>query len=94
MSGKLVLRLLGLIDLSGALLHYLVRFDMFREISLIIGIIIAAKAIVFLKDWASILDMITALILVIGSFGYYSNILAVLGALWLLQKAFFSLIYY
>ncbi len=90
----LLLRLMGLIDLAGAALHYLVRYEAFKELSLIIGIIISVKAVIFLRDWASIVDMITALILVIGSFGVYSGILAIFGAVWLLQKAFFSLFFF
>ena len=91
---NIMLKLLGLIDLLGALLHYLVRYDIFHELAIIVGIIISVKAVIFFKDVASIIDLITALILVLGGFGYYSGILAVFGAVWLLQKSFFSLFFY
>jgi len=92
-----MIKFLGILDLTAAIFFalnlFLGRFFP-DKLVLILGIIILVKGIIFLiiLDYISILDVISAVIILLSLTINIHPIISALVALFLLQKGFFSLI--
>jgi len=79
----------GLLDLISAVSIILLKFDMGIALAWFCAIYLLAKGIPFIKDPASIADIISAGIILLGIFGFF-GIYSYIAIIWLLQKALFS----
>ncbi|MFH1637001.1 MAG: hypothetical protein ABIB71_01085 [Candidatus Woesearchaeota archaeon] len=87
----MIVKILGLVDLAAALVLFGLRFWDLKVFGLILGAMVAIKALVFIKEhFASIIDLLAVAFIVLASFGYY-NVLTYLFVIWLLQKSVRSL---
>ncbi len=86
----MLVKLLGILDLLGAVFIVLLRWNIGAEIALVISVLLGIKALIFLKSWASIIDLASVVILVLAVFGHY-YFFSWLFSIWLIQKAAFSL---
>ncbi len=88
-----LLKFLGLLDIVSALVILILKFGFFVDLGLLLAIFLAIKSIIFIKDVASVIDLITAVFFFSAALGYYFSFTWIF-AIWLLQKGLFSLIYY
>ena len=86
-----LIQILGILDIISGLVIILMKFGLFKEVGLILSILLAIKAIIFIKDISSVLDLITAVFFFLAAIGIYFSFSWVF-AIWLFQKGFFSLI--
>lgn len=86
----MLLKLLGLLDLFAGITLFVMKFGVGRKLSLILGILLLIKGVLFITTLASIPDLITGVIMVAAASGSF-HIIYLLFALWLLQKGLFSL---
>lgn len=92
----MLLRVFGVIDFAIAAFFAINIFDKLGffpdKIILIAGIVLLVKGIFFLifMDFASIIDIICGIIIIISIFIPISQIISALVVIFLLQKAFFS----
>lgn len=87
----MIVKLFGILDLLGAISLILLRWDIGGNIGLVLGALLGIKALVFFYNWASIVDMVSVLFLILACFGFYFSFSWIF-AFWLLQKGFFSLV--
>lgn len=85
----MLMKLFGLLDLLGAIFIILLKWNIGVEIGLVIAVLLGIKALIFLKDWASIVDLISVAVLILAVFGNYFSFSWIF-SVWLLQKSFFS----
>jgi len=81
---------LGILDILAGLSLLLVKFNIFPVITALFGLYVLIKALVFLRSFASIVDIIVVIIFIITLLGSF-NILSLCALFWLIQKGFFSL---
>lgn len=86
----MLLKILGLLDLIAGITLFVMKFGIGRKLSLILGILLLIKGVLFITTLASIPDLITGIIMVVASYGNF-HMIYLLFALWLLQKGLFSL---
>lgn len=87
----MIVKLLGLIDLLAAVFIILLKFHIGENIAVIIAIILLIKSIIFLTSFISLIDILAGVFLLLAAYGHYYFFTWIF-ALWLLQKAFFSLL--
>lgn len=85
----LLVKILGALDLLGGVLFISLNYGLGEEIALVVAIAIIIKSLVFIKAFASYMDLIVGIILLAGALGYYYGFIW-LFSIWLFQKAFFS----
>ncbi|MBL7100982.1 MAG: hypothetical protein ISS23_03455 [Nanoarchaeota archaeon] len=86
-----LLKLLGLMDITAIAIFLLFKFELVPQIFLIIALIyLTIKAMIFFKDFASLIDFGVIVIFTLTLFGIY-NILTWIAVFWILQKAVLSL---
>lgn len=88
---NMIVKLLGVLDLLAAIFLILLRWNIGSNIALVLGILLGIKSLIFFYNWASVIDIISVGILIAASFGFYFYFSWIF-SLWLLQKAFFSLL--
>lgn len=88
---SMLVKLLGVLDLLGAVLIILLNWGIGSKIGFAVAVLLGIKSLIFLCNWASIIDLVSVSILVLAAFGHYYSF-SWLFALWLLQKAFFSFV--
>ena len=86
----MIVKLFGALDLLAGIFLVLLKWGIGMKIGLVLGVLLGIKALIFFSNWASVVDMVCVFILVLASLGYYFSF-SWLFALWLFQKAFFSL---
>lgn len=86
----MIVKLFGALDLLGGISLILLKWGIGSNIALVLGILLGIKSLIFFYNWASMIDLVCVLFLVLASFGFYFSF-SWLFALWLFQKAFFSL---
>ena len=86
----MIVQLFGLLDIIAALSVVLLKLGIFIWISLVLGIYLIIKGLIFIKSVVSWIDLICGFVLIISFFGFFS-VLSWVVALWLAQKGFFSL---
>ena len=93
---KYIVVLLGLADIISAILFWLFAFFHFIPSSwiLLIAFYLLVKGAIFLisKDFASILDIVSAIIMFISLNFVFPSMVSVLVSLYLIQKGIFSII--
>ncbi len=87
----MIVKLFGVVDLLAAVCLILLKWGIGSKIGLVLAIFLCVKGLIFFYNWASVVDLISVLVLVLAAFGYYFSF-SWLFSLWLLQKAFFSLL--
>ncbi|MBM3199827.1 hypothetical protein FJZ53_02730 [Candidatus Woesearchaeota archaeon] len=88
----MILKLLGILDISAVACLFLFKYGLVPELVLIAAVIyLMAKGIMFFRNIVSLLDVGTAIVFALALLGVY-NILTWLAVLWVLQKAVFSLL--
>ena len=86
-----LIHILGLLDIAAGFVIILLKFGLFKQLGIIFSIIIAVKAVLFINDISSILDLISAVFLFLAAIDIYFSFTWVF-SIWLLQKGFFSLL--
>ena len=87
----MLIKLFGLLDILVGLSLVLLRFDLFPIFSLIFGIYLIIKALIFIKSGISIIDLISGVIVIISFLGFFS-VLSWIVVVSLIQKGLFSII--
>ncbi len=82
----------GLLDLVAAIMMLLVRWNIGKTLGLIMALYVVVKSLVFIKDMASVVDLLAGIFFVLALFDYY-NIITYILVLWLLQKGVVSLVF-
>lgn len=85
----MLVRLLGFMDLVAGMVLFLMKFQVAESWGVVIGLFLLAKALVFITDVVSVMDLLAAIVLLLASQGYYYFFTWIF-VLWLLQKGFFS----
>jgi len=80
----------GMVDLFAAVSLLFLKFGFFEHTALFFIILLGIKAVIFIKSFASLFDIVTVVFLVLAYFGFYYTITWICFA-WLLQKGIFSL---
>ena len=83
-------KLMGILDILFAFSLILIKLDIGLKFLLILTILVTIKALIFFSNIASIIDLISIVIVII-SFFVGSNFLLILVFIWFLQKGLFSL---
>mgnify|MGYP001601123235 CR=1 FL=1 len=87
-----MLKLLGSLDLAAAISLILVQWDIGLGIASILAAYIVVKSLLFLGNWASLVDLSSGIYMFLVIYDIHSA-LSLIFALWLLQKSFFSLFF-
>lgn len=85
----MIVRLLGFMDLLAGITLFFMKFQIAESLGLVLGLFLLAKALAFITDVVSVMDLLAAIALLFASQGHYSFITWIF-VLWLLQKGFFS----
>ncbi len=86
----MIVKALGIMDLLVGIAFILAQWSFGYYIGLVLAIYVIIKALIFITDFASIIDLIGGIYLLLIIFGIH-QIFAVVFLLWFLQKGFFSL---
>ncbi|MBS3156993.1 hypothetical protein J4442_02355 [Candidatus Woesearchaeota archaeon] len=86
----MIVKFLGVMDIIVGIAFILAQWSFGYHIGLILAIYVIIKALIFITDFASIIDLIGGIYLLLIIFGVH-QIFAVVFLLWFLQKGFFSL---
>lgn len=84
-------KLMGILDLLAAVFIILLKWNIGSNIGLVIAILLGIKSLIFFYNWASVVDLMSVGILIFAVYGYYF-FFSWIFSLWLLQKAFFSIL--
>ena len=86
----MIVQILGLLDLTASVLHILLRWNIGVKLALIAGTLLLLKSLIFMKNIASFIDLLSAVFLLLPIFGVSYSYVNIFFSLWLLQKAMFS----
>ena len=87
-----MLKLLGLLDLCTAFFFMLAQWDVTLGLASFFGILFILKSLIFIRDWASIIDLISGTYLFFVIYDIHTS-LSLIFILWMIQKGIFSLIF-
>jgi hypothetical protein len=87
----MIIYLLGILDILAGLSLFSLRFEVGYFIAALFTVYLFLKSLVFIKNWASYIDLIVVVLFIIALVGNF-NFLTYIGVLWLLQKGAFSLL--
>lgn len=87
----MIVKVLGILDLIGAVCLVLLSRGLAVEFSLLIGLLLLVKALAFIKNFVSIIDIFALCLFATALLGYWWTF-SWLAALWFAQKAFFSFV--
>lgn len=87
----MIVKILGILDLIGAICLVLLKFGLAVQFSFFIGIVLFIKALAFIKNFVSVIDIIALCFFAAALFGYWWGF-SWLAVLWFIQKAFFSFV--
>lgn len=87
----MLVKVLGVLDLVGAICLVLLKFGIGVQFSLLIEILLLIKALAFIKNFVSVIDIIALCFFTAALFGYWWGF-SWLAVLWFAQKAFFSFV--
>jgi hypothetical protein len=85
----MIIYLLGLLDFLAGLSLFFVSIGFGKAILGVFMVYLLIKALAFITDWSSWVDLFVVFIMGLAMFGYTDN-LTYLGIIWLFQKAFRS----
>ncbi|MAG52744.1 MAG: hypothetical protein CMH62_02160 [Nanoarchaeota archaeon] len=88
----MVVKLFGAMDLIAAVFFVLAQWSIRLNVAIIIAAYLIIKSVIFLGDLASFIDLIAGVYLLLVVFDVHS-MLSLVFAIWLFQKAFFSLFF-
>ena len=83
-------KILGLVDLLAGISLFLLKFNLFKQFAIIMGIILLVKSIMFLGNIVSLIDIIAVVVIFLAFMNIY-GIITWLVVIWLIQKGVFSL---
>ena len=88
----MIVQLFGVLDISAGILLVLSRFGYWGQIMLVVGVLMLIKSLVYFCGVVSVVDALGALLMVAFALDYYAPhvLIAIMFALWFLQKGFFS----
>lgn len=86
----MIVKILGIIDILIALTFVIAQWNFGYYLGLVLAIYIIIKSLIFITDFASAVDLIGGIYLLLIVFNIH-HIFAVVFLLWFLQKGFFSL---
>ncbi|MBI4447821.1 hypothetical protein HY643_02480 [Candidatus Woesearchaeota archaeon] len=87
----MIVKFFGLLDLASALAVFLFKFNIPKIFVWAAVIYLGVKGLIFLKDFSSLIDLTSVVIIIFALYGHY-NRLTYLVVLWLLQKGITSLV--
>ena len=87
----MIIKILGLLDIISGVFLGLGYFGFFKEVALVFAFYLLVKSIIFIKGFASIVDLITAVVFFLVIYGINGAWVWIF-VLWLLQKGFISLL--
>jgi hypothetical protein len=82
--------ILGVVDLLAAASFLFLKFGFLEHLAVFFMFFLIVKGLIFIKSFASIVDIICGVFLIMAYFGIY-NIITWICFAWLLQKGFISL---
>jgi hypothetical protein len=86
----MIVIILGIIDLLAAGVLFSLNFTTaLIPLAWILTLILAVKSLMFLKSFASVIDLLVVIVFVFAILGI-TNVLTALGILWLIQKGIVS----
>ncbi|MBI4155039.1 hypothetical protein HY498_03065 [Candidatus Woesearchaeota archaeon] len=85
----MILQLFGVMDILSGIVLGLNYFGYFKEIGLIFALYLLIKSIIFIKGFASWVDLLTFIVFLLVIYGSYGMWVWIF-VLWLLQKGIFS----
>ncbi len=84
------LKLLGFLDLLSIIVLLLFKYNFVSKFVLLIALFyILGKAIIFFRDFASLVDFGVVIVFALALYGIY-GIITWLAVIWILQKSIFS----
>ncbi len=86
-----MIKLFGILDLLAAVFLILAQWDFGLSVASVLAGYLILKAIVFISDWASWVDLITGIYIFLVVYDVHSAF-SLIFVLWLLEKSFFSLL--
>ncbi len=86
----MIVILLGLLDIVAGLTMFSLKFSTFlTPLAWIFTIIIFGRSLLYIKSFASVVDIIVSIIFIFSLIGFY-NIATYIGIIWLIQKGVVS----
>ncbi len=87
----MLIKIFGIMDIIAAAVLLLLKWDIGKIAGIILALYLIAKAVYFMADIASIVDIAAGAFLILAVFGFY-HVLTYIFVLWLLQKGVSSVI--
>lgn len=85
----MIVRLLGLLDITAALVLFLMKFGVGETFGILFGIYLILKGLIFFS-LVGIIDTVVGIFLILGGLGNYIGFSWIF-VFWLIQKGFVSL---
>jgi len=86
-----IMKFFGILDILAGIVIILLKFGFMENIGILLALYLGLKGIFFINNLASIIDLITAVFLLMAALDIYFSFTWIF-SLWLFQKGFFSLI--
>ena len=86
----MLVKIFGMLDLAAAITLLLLRWDIGHIAGIALAIYVIGKALYFMADVASIVDVAAGIFLILAVIGFY-HVLTYVFVLWLAQKGVSSL---
>tara|TARA_Y100000034_G_C6759867_1_gene338355 strand:+ start:378 stop:644 length:267 start_codon:yes stop_codon:yes gene_type:complete len=86
----MVVKLFGVLDFIAVVMFILAQWSIWDKFAIVVAIYLIVKALIFITTFASWIDLIAGIYLLLVVFDVHS-FFSVIFILWLGQKAFFSL---
>tara|TARA_Y100000310_G_C20633538_1_gene789959 strand:- start:1420 stop:1686 length:267 start_codon:yes stop_codon:yes gene_type:complete len=87
----MIVKLFGLMDLFAALLFISLQWGIGKGVAIFVAVYLVVKSLIFIGDITSWIDLVAGIYLFLVIYEIHS-FFSFLFILWLLQKAFFSLL--
>jgi hypothetical protein len=84
--------LLGVIDIIAAIMLFSsIKFGFLPQLALLFLFYLTLKAMAFINDWVSKVDILMCIVFLLALFGYSNPIFLGIATIWFLQKGIMSL---
>jgi|TARA_B100001971_G_C18134056_1_gene506528 hypothetical protein len=86
-----MIKVFGLFDLLAAIFLVLAQWEVGLSVAMVLAGYLILKALIFITSWSSWIDLLTGIYIILVVQGIHSAF-SLIFVVWLLQKAFFSLV--
>ncbi|HII15619.1 MAG TPA: hypothetical protein HA362_04870 [Nanoarchaeota archaeon] len=87
----MLVKIFGLLDIAAAVILLLLKWDIGHIAGIVLAVYVIGKAVYYMADVASIVDVAAGIFLILAVIGFY-HIITYLFVLWLAQKGVSSLL--